>query len=737
MEGVIVKNDPEYQLESLSRLESLDINISGSVNTHWLCKSVCEYTFFDVSKGQVIDSGFFNVTTSRFVNYENSILVNETGFGQLIYTYKLSCSNIPTNTCQAGTTPKVSNSIITVNYEPNEEDYELKSLKRSEIDFFFNELYDAKNSLFRIKHYLNITSNIDFFVYESLYEEKEDLMKGLEEEVFILQKAWSSLDLRFLEEYDFAEKISYLNQTHDLERSIVNDINFYNQVVDSLNNLDETFVELLRHSSNETLKEFENNINRLKKEVENKTSILLLQTYYEELEDFKEEVELSFLDNFDKDLLYLVFLYNQSNCPTCFFDLNHTFNDTEDYIEVTQYLCSSVNIENMTYSTNETRTLKAKAKKILEFKEYHDYSDRVYEDEQIVRTLLNQQNLSFENYEDYELGDYYKLYEEEDLDKIKDLQKKCERNIEKNYTNENKISLVVPESNITKKELGQVKSVCCAYGECETCDEQKRNPVIFLHGHSVSLRTSADYSSDSFNRIMNELEREGYYIYGPLVRPIREQEYKVRGDLGRNHKPTMFKATYYYTTYFDGLGYATSISMTENIDTYAIRLKEIIDYVKYSTNSQEVDIVAHSMGGLVTRRYIQIFGEEHVDNVIMIGTPNQGITNRIYNACSLLGDNKECRDMKKRSTFLQGLNDPYYEPTNTNYYTITGLGCLMNEGDGDGIVIGENVKLSYAKNFNVTGTCEEGLMLHSNMLNPKIYPEVYWEIIDLLKRDQY
>ncbi len=61
-----------------------------------------------------------------------------------------------------------------------------------------------------------------------------------------------------------------------------------------------------------------------------------------------------------------------------------------------------------------------------------------------------------------------------------------------------------------------------------------------------------------------------------------------------------------------------------NIET-AILLKQKIDEVKTICNCGKVDLVAHSMGGLVARQYIQSDAyEQDVDQLIFLGTPHLG-----------------------------------------------------------------------------------------------------------------
>jgi pimeloyl-ACP methyl ester carboxylesterase len=57
-------------------------------------------------------------------------------------------------------------------------------------------------------------------------------------------------------------------------------------------------------------------------------------------------------------------------------------------------------------------------------------------------------------------------------------------------------------------------------------------------------------------------------------------------------------------------------------------LKPIIDQAKRETDNESVDIVAHSMGGLLVRTYMQDDAYDHdIDKFVMLGTPNKGSSN--------------------------------------------------------------------------------------------------------------
>lgn len=64
---------------------------------------------------------------------------------------------------------------------------------------------------------------------------------------------------------------------------------------------------------------------------------------------------------------------------------------------------------------------------------------------------------------------------------------------------------------------------------------------------------------------------------------------------------------------------------TDTIDANARKLALYINAVKSATGAKQVDVVAHSMGGLITRRYInQYMKDADIHSFIMLGTPNAG-----------------------------------------------------------------------------------------------------------------
>lgn len=68
-------------------------------------------------------------------------------------------------------------------------------------------------------------------------------------------------------------------------------------------------------------------------------------------------------------------------------------------------------------------------------------------------------------------------------------------------------------------------------------------------------------------------------------------------------------------------------SVFGDLTLYAQRLKKMIEIIKNITGQDKVVIVAHSMGGLVARKYMTLDGEcwNSVYKILTVGTPNEGV----------------------------------------------------------------------------------------------------------------
>jgi len=117
----------------------------------------------------------------------------------------------------------------------------------------------------------------------------------------------------------------------------------------------------------------------------------------------------------------------------------------------------------------------------------------------------------------------------------------------------------------------------------------KRPPVVLVHGFQ-----SVDYDPEEIWKKMKEsLTEDGYTVYV-------------------SH-------------------YANDMVTSESIRRYAKFLGEEIKGIKQDEGVNKVDIVAHSMGGLVSRWYIEIGGgDKNVRKLIMLETPNGGLLSKPF-----------------------------------------------------------------------------------------------------------
>lgn len=293
-----------------------------------------------------------------------------------------------------------------------------------------------------------------------------------------------------------------------------------------------------------------------------------------------------------------------------------------------------------------------------------------------------------------------------------------------------KIDYIFLNQSVPVITLNSPSPYCCYFGDCDKCCEDscsnKNYPVIFLHGHSINGALPADYSLNTFTEIKNNLISDGLVDAGTFS--IGDEE--DRGIWGVVDVQMMITASYFFDVYKTAEGENTMVaSNTEGIDTYAIRLRNIVKTMKERTGKDKVIIVAHSMGGLVTRRYLQIFGDGDVDKIILVSVPNHGITDKIKDYCAVFGSETACNDMKEESILVNQVNNA---KSFNDTYNIIGIGCDMGDGTGDGIVKNSSQYLNYAKNYYVDGTCNE---LNFNFLHETIlYPDLHQETYEIIKK---
>ncbi|MBN2142172.1 alpha/beta fold hydrolase [Candidatus Woesearchaeota archaeon] len=284
-------------------------------------------------------------------------------------------------------------------------------------------------------------------------------------------------------------------------------------------------------------------------------------------------------------------------------------------------------------------------------------------------------------------------------------------------------------------------AMCCELGNCAPCCDLKDDkckqedyPVLLIHGHAFNKDTHPNAALNVFDEMEQEMAGDGFISLGQLDLEYHPED-RIAGVWGRPREPVVTKASYYFITYYSLGDYSLGIKKDESIENYAIRLKEIIDVVQEKTGKDKVDLVAHSMGGLVAREYINLFGDANVHKLITVNTPNNGVSGRVKEWCTLFGSKKECDDLSEGSIFLTRLN-ARDQVSGIDAYAIRSTGCPMDGGkNGDGVVTNESAYLPGAKNYEIKGICTDTLKsdLHMNAMDPRFYPEVYDLILEILK----
>jgi uncharacterized alpha/beta hydrolase family protein len=292
--------------------------------------------------------------------------------------------------------------------------------------------------------------------------------------------------------------------------------------------------------------------------------------------------------------------------------------------------------------------------------------------------------------------------------------------------------VVVSQPEFEKVEfvLGEQFRQCCVFNECNQYYSEKTSPLLFIHGHSFNEGNDPESSLAAFAKIQEELEKENFVNVGDVSFD------NFYSDLDKCASAMSMRATYYNIPSFDVGKYKVTAQKSERIENYALRLKEIINLVRESTGSDKITLVAHSMGGLVAREYIDLFGSSSLEKVIFVNVPHHGVDGKVKKYCSIIGASKECEDLSKGSVFLNRINSKSL-PTKIDFFNIRSKGCMMDGGkEGDGIVTLDSSFLKGVEEIIIEGKCTDSLNsdLHNNVLDPDLYPETAGIILDFVKK---
>jgi len=679
---------------TLQTNEEAHLTITNTLDTSWLCSADCSYTITDLTE---------NTKTAETFTFKNHlekkfslVLKNHyPGEGQRLYAYEISCQNIRTTVCQDNSSVK-RRALYALNYRLSDE---LKQKK-----------YYLRDTL----EELAITmQNIEAWVAIQLPE------NAPLQDISLQQTSMNnSYQLLVMEMQDLLPL--WYTQNYDVLFNQVQELSVYERAEQLLflaNNtrqrtekrIDEYNTAITEHAQIRTeLISLQPIISLLNYNISNATNnIISLNNHELPRNNFNNTILEKFQNS--TNLMLDLAITRTLSCARTSNQCNFPVYDVSNLTIATNF-CNELAQLDLTLN-NQTPSVAAEQQKILFsiLQQFRNNKTNKFVDEYTQYTLPS--NSSYYPYSyNRTLARQISLF----APSVNNLLQTC-----KNITIPRLTAQPISPPQIKMPPIQYILSIhnpsCCIYGYCVACAQPARTPVVAVHGHAFDKSYSAYASTNVFSDFVAQLLVDNQYLStGVLNNSV--PYYSV---------PLIMPVTYYLTEN------KTNIiqSNQESVDTYALRLATVINKAQITSGSEKVHVVAHSMGGLVVRRYAQIFGADKLDQVIYIGTPHYGLNKKKYEQCKIFGWKKECEDMKKNSLLLTQLNSAPSFPS----HSIVGVGCDVDGEDGDGIVTVTSASLDDSTIHLVNGSCRGTTFLHSEMLNPHKYPEAYDIIVDILR----
>src|SRR3989344_3310529 len=118
----------------------------------FLCKSSCNYEFFDLSKDKILDSESLILPSKSKVVRSYQIIPSNYGSGQDIYSFHVSCHNLKTILCTTDEKEHIKSSFITLSYDVSEEE----RAKIIELNLNLNSFLNKAKQIERLRQEINI-----------------------------------------------------------------------------------------------------------------------------------------------------------------------------------------------------------------------------------------------------------------------------------------------------------------------------------------------------------------------------------------------------------------------------------------------------------------------------------------------------------------------------------------------------------------------------------------------------
>lgn len=750
---------------TLKRGETDSVIYDYSVVSNPFCKANCHTLFIDKSRNELIEIDSFIMQPGVGQNNEYVITAKEYGSGQDIYSFEVSCNVNKTFFCHTNGQTMTQIKALFVNYGLNESEQILETTLNNTLNNYIDDLVVLDKNLARLE--LNY-QEINDSVYSETFENSLLSLKKIRDKLIIqlnnLNAIWEKEDYNslFILSISFNETLLlYKNNLTLLEQESVNYATNYNLALNETYNSYFLILDLLANKSfektrlNQTIMDLmfiEINLNNT---LNNRTSFEKKIGLFYDLKTQIDQIYSKIYNMIKIDFFKKQVSLQLNHDLYCILSDACTSQNTLEPLQLAKYynidnVCENIDIlqeifidnryngsignHNLSELDNEIEIMKYGL-----IKDYAGSLDKGNEHYELLNDIIAS------NYPSKELNPalninksiLFRYFISLNLTACNDLVSYTGKDINKMFIefqdnrsyDENDVMI----NNITFE--GHALK-CCMDNNCSRCcDESCKSdpglyPIMIVHGHAFNKDTSAEYSLLNLNFISKCLEKIGYVNLGTLSSyDLIEND----GVWSKMNAPISIKVSYYYDNLYsqDNLDFLLVQRKSETIDTYAIRLNELIDIVIEKTGRDKIDIIAHSMGGLAVRRYLQIFGDSKIDKVILITVPNSGVEGSVSSFCPLKGEKLECRDMEKGSFFLQKLNSD--QKYNYKILNIIGRGCITNGQDSDGVVLVNNANLQGAENVYINGTCNGIYTLHTDILNPDQYPAVLEFIKERLK----
>ena len=229
--------------------------------------------------------------------------------------------------------------------------------------------------------------------------------------------------------------------------------------------------------------------------------------------------------------------------------------------------------------------------------------------------------------------------------------------------------------------------------------EKFPNPVIFIHG----LNGDAATTWKDFGKILsqNQLTIGGCVTFNRSIGGVIQDVFVQ--DLCESTTRAMSPGDFYLMQFSDN----HNLTFRDQAE----ELQAIIDAVSTVNGQAKVILVAHSMGGLAARSYLQQLAptSNKVLKLITVGTPHMGADiASLIDTLHIPTFSRAVAELDPRSQSLRELNDLINLPLpdQISYTSIIGIGGAFIIGDGDGVVSASSQDLGNVITMNI------GLHLH-------------------------